>query len=200
MLLAEKCGAKYIHIDVMDGVFVPNVTEFTPDFVSKYHASHGMVNDVHIMVEDPLVLGPIFAKAGADIVTFHLEACEDPEEVFATIKAIKEAGAKVGISIKPGTPVEALSLFYEEVDLILVMSVEPGKGGQPFIEASTDRIKTIKEEIEKRKLSVLIEVDGGINQNTGALCVNAGADILVAGSYLFGHEDIKDRLEALLSL
>jgi len=189
--LADSSLATFLHIDIMDGIFVENKT-WDSSFVLEIHDKHHMINDVHIMVEKPWIKGKEFASAGADIVTFHLEACPDEEKVLETIKAIKENGSRVGISIKPNTPVDSLKPYLDMVDLILIMSVEPGKGGQKFIPSSIEKIKRIKE--LRGDKSFLIEVDGGINEETYSPCYDAGADILVAGSYLFGHEDMLDRI------
>ena len=193
--LAELSGSDFIHIDIMDGKFVKNTT-WTPDFVQKIRSDSPLFLDVHIMVEEPWIWGPLYAKAGADNVTFHLEACQDEKQVRETIRLIQEAGAKASLSIKPDTPVEAVYPYLDEVYLVLIMSVEPGEGGQSFLPPSIGRIAALKMKIAEKK-SPLIEVDGGINEKTGTACFEAGADILVAGSYLFGHEDFATRLEGL---
>ena len=192
----EALGAEYIHWDIMDGIFVENKS-FEDSVVVKFHNCHKMVNDVHIMVADPKHVAPIFIKAGADIVTFHYEAVECPVCAQKVIDLIHEQKCKAGISIKPNTPVRVLRKLVDKVDLVLVMSVEPGKGGQKFIPSALKKIKKLRKWIDKRNLNCLIEVDGGINGETGKLCREAGVDILVAGSYLYGHDDIKERFETL---
>lgn len=192
----EKLGAEYIHWDIMDGIFVPN-KNFSPAIVKKFAKTHKMVNDVHIMVSDPIKETKDYIKAGADIVTFHWEAVECPNCVKKIADMCHDAGIKVGISIKPKTPVKAIKELIGIVDLVLVMSVEPGKGGQAFISGALKKIKQIRKIIDKHNYDCLIEVDGGINAETGAKCRKAGVDILVAGSYLFGHDDIKERIESL---
>lgn len=192
----EALGAEYIHWDIMDGIFVENKS-FEESVVAKFHNCHKMVNDVHIMVADPKHVAPIFIKAGADIVTFHYEAVECPVCAQKVIDLIHEQKCKAGISIKPNTPVRVLRKLVDKVDLVLVMSVEPGKGGQAFIPSALKKIKKLRKWIDKRNLNCLIEVDGGINGETGKLCREAGVDILVAGSYLYGHDDIKERFETL---
>ncbi len=194
--LVERLGAEYLHFDVMDGKFVPNVSFSLADF-KQIAKEHSMINDVHIMIENPLEMGPLFALDGADIVTFHYEALHSKKEILDTISAIKEYGCDVGISIKPNTNVAVLDEFLDKIDLVLIMSVEPGKGGQKFMLNALEKLKYLRTEIEKRHLNVLLEVDGGINGETGPLARQAGADILVAGTYLFGHDDIKERIKSL---
>lgn len=194
--LIERLGAEYLHFDVMDGHFVPNISFGIP-VLKSIARTHDMVNDVHIMISEPLKYIKKFAEAGADIITFHYEACKNEDEVFACIDMIHECGVKAGISIKPNTPAQAIEQFIDEVDLILVMSVEPGFGGQSFIDESLEKIRYFRDYIDENDLKALIEVDGGINADTGLMCKEAGADILVAGSYLFGKDDIADRMESL---
>lgn len=201
-LLAETLkmrdfGASLIHVDVMDGIFVPN-TNFSLDTVKEVSQAEGIIIDTHIMVINPLVLGPQYAKNGSDIVTFHFEACQNEEEIHRTIKAIRDDGAYVGLSIKPNTSVEKIKPFKDEIDLFLLMSVEPGAGGQPFIEESLERLLEAKDILKDGLRKPLIEIDGGINGSTGPASIKNGADILVAGSYLFGHDDAKERIEGLL--
>ncbi len=196
ILKVEALGAEYIHWDIMDGIFVPNKS-FEVSAVKENAKVHKMVNDVHIMVQDPEKVAPEFIKAGADIVTFHYEALECPNCCSKVIDLIHKKGCKAGISIKPKTKVKVLKELVKEVELVLVMSVEPGKGGQAFIPSALGKIRKLRKWIDKNNLNCLIEVDGGINGETGQKCRKAGADILVAGSYLYGHEDIAKRFETL---
>lgn len=194
--LVESLGVEFIHFDVMDGKFVPN-TSYTIKDLDYIAPHHHLINDVHIMVENPYEVGIEFANHGADYVTFHIEATKDETEVLKIINKLHQLKVKVGISIKPNTSVETILKYLPLIDLILVMSVEPGFGGQKFIESAIDKIKTLRQYIDQNNLSCLIEVDGGINNITGQKCKDAGVDILVAGSYLFGHDDIKERIDSL---
>ena len=194
--LVESLGAEFLHFDVMDGHFVPNISFGIPVLKNIAH-SHHMVNDVHIMISDPLQYAAKFVDSGADYLTFHYEACNSDEEVLKVIDIIHSNGARAGLSIKPNTPVEVLDKFFAKLDLVLIMSVEPGFGGQSFIDSALDKIRYCCKKIDGGNLPCLIEVDGGINKETSKLCRDAGVDVLVAGSYLFGHEDIKERLEGL---
>ena len=196
ILKVEALGCEYIHWDIMDGIFVPNKS-FPVSAVKENAKVHKMVNDVHIMVADPMNVAPEFIEAGADLVTFHYEALDCPVCCGKLIKKIHDLGCKAGISIKPKTNVKVLKELVKQVDLVLVMSVEPGKGGQAFIPSALGKIKKLRKWIDKQNLDCLIEVDGGINAETGAKCRKAGVDILVAGSYLYGHDDIKERVESL---
>ena len=194
--LVESLGAEYLHFDVMDGHFVPNISFGVP-VLQSISKCHQMINDVHIMISEPKKYIEKFAEAGADIITFHYEACEDQNEVQDVIDMIHSFGIKAGMSIKPGTPVEVVQPFLEDLELVLVMSVEPGFGGQSFIPESLDKISYLRKMIDLNGYLCLVEVDGGINEKTAKLCRDAGVDILVAGSYLFGNPDIEERMESL---
>ena len=196
ILNVEKFGATYLHWDVMDGKFVPNTSYEVKD-VKAYAKSHHMVNDVHIMVCDPEVEAPLFIKAGADLLTFHIEAVKSHKEASDLIDVIHSLGAKAGLSIKPKTSPEEIFDLLPKLDLVLVMSVEPGFGGQKFMPNAVDKIKTLRKEIDSKGYKCLIEVDGGINAETAKLCKDAGVDVLVAGSYVFGHDDMKERIASL---
>ena len=196
ILKVEALGCEFIHWDIMDGIFVPNKS-FPVSAVKENAKVHKMVNDVHIMVADPMNVAPEFIEAGADYVTFHFEALACPKCCKKLIDKIHDLGCKAGISIKPKTNVKVLKELVKYADLVLVMSVEPGKGGQAFIPSALGKIKKLRKWIDKENLNCLIEVDGGINDVTGQKCRKAGVDILVAGSYLYGHDDIKERVESL---
>ena len=178
----KEGGAKYLHIDVMDGVFVPSIS-YGMCVVQSLRKIKDIVFDVHLMITEPIRYIEEFAKAGADIITVHLEACED---VQATLLKIKECGCKVGLSIKPGTAVKEVMPYLGLVDMILIMCVEPGFGGQKFIEASTDRVRSVRKMITDAGLAVDVEVDGGINIRNVDMIIEAGANVIVAGSAVFG--------------
>lgn len=192
----EKHGAQYLHLDVMDGIFVPNLS-FGPSVLASIRPSTKLVYDVHLMITEPIRYVEAFQKAGADIITIHLEACKDVE---ATIAKIRECGCKVGVSIKPKTPVCALEPYLEWIDMVLIMSVEPGFGGQTFIPTSLDKIRELKTMLDEKGLSTDIEVDGGINKQNVEEVIRAGANIIVAGSAVFGKDtaqNTKDMMKIL---
>ena len=180
-------GAPWIHVDVMDNQFVPNLT-IGPPVVKSLRSKTEKILDVHMMVVEPEKLVEPFAKAGADIITFHIEATDDPRGL---IELIRSTGKEVGISLKPSTPISDIEPYFDQIDLILVMSVDPGFGGQGYLEGSTERIIEIKQKLVEQCLQdrVLIEVDGGIKLHNAKEVVDAGADVLVAGSAIFGTDN-----------
>jgi len=185
----DGSGCAYLHLDVMDGVFVKNIS-FGAPVIASIRKVCGIVFDVHLMIVHPARYVPDFIGAGADIITFHCEACEGPEEIWNTMKLIKKSGKKCSISIKPNTPASAIVPFLGELDMVLVMSVEPGFGGQKFIDGSLGKIAElykIKTE-ENRKFD--IEVDGGVTLENLKEIKEAGANVIVAGSSIFGANDV----------
>ena len=191
--IASVNTCDYLHLDVMDGLFVPNISFGIP-VVESIHSVTEIPLDVHLMIDRPERYLPQFLKAGADILTFHLEATEKPEEC---IEVIRRAGAIPGISVKPGTPAESVFPFLDRAGLILVMTVEPGFGGQKLIPACLDKAKKIKDEILRRNVNVLLEADGGIGEGNLRAVAEAGVDISVVGSALFRAEDRKEVLRRL---
>lgn len=177
-------GAEFLHYDVMDGMFVPSISFGMPVLKSiKSISEHVM--DVHLMIMDPIRYIEEFKNAGADYITIHLEACEDVEK---TVDKIHECGLKAGISIKPGTPVEALRPFADKAEMFLIMSVEPGFGGQKFIPSSLEKISELKKMLVENNSEAIIEVDGGISASNAKEVLDAGADVLVAGSAVFKND------------
>lgn len=177
----EEGGARYIHFDVMDGIFVPSIS-FGMPVLSSIKGMTSQVLDVHLMVTEPVRFVNEFAKCGADIITVHLEACKDPSE---TLAAIHKCGVKAGLSIKPGTPTDALEPYLHQAEMFLIMSVEPGFGGQAFIPESLQRIRRLRDMLEERGLEKDIEVDGGIYHSNVAQVLSAGANIIVSGSGVY---------------
>lgn len=193
----EESEAKWLHYDVMDGHFVPNIS-FGYSILGDISKITKLLLDVHLMISDPLKYLDEFVKNGADLITFHYEAYDDKAKVLETINKIKASGVKVGLSIKPNTQVEEIKDYVKDLDLVLVMSVEPGFGGQSFMPNSLDKIAELRKIIDKNQYSCLIEVDGGINQETAKLVKAAGCDVAVAGSYVFKQEDRKAAVASIL--
>jgi ribulose-phosphate 3-epimerase len=181
----EKGGAELIHVDVMDGHFVPNIT-IGPLVVESIRPITQLPLDVHLMIENPDQYIESFAKAGADYITVHVEACR---HLHRTIQLIKSFGVKAGVVLNPATPVQLIEPIIEELDIVLLMSVNPGFGGQKFIPSVLNKIKQVRYLAKQKGVQLEIEVDGGVNEQTARLCVEAGATILVAGSAVYNQED-----------
>lgn len=184
----ENSGIEMLHFDVMDGVFVNNITYGLP-VLEQVRKSTDLILDVHLMITDPLKYVRRFAACGADYISFHTESESDISE---TIEAIKESGAKPAIAIKPATSAESVFDYLERLDMVLVMTVEPGFGGQSFIPETVEKVRIIRQKINELGLEVKVEVDGGINSDTAARTSAAGADVLVSGSYLFSAEHMAE--------
>ncbi|WP_110112877.1 ribulose-phosphate 3-epimerase [Bacillus sp. CGMCC 1.16541] len=189
----EAGGADYIHVDVMDGHFVPNIT-IGPLIVEAIRPVTTLPLDVHLMIENPDVYIPTFAKAGADILTVHAEACP---HLHRTVQLIKEHGMKAGVALNPATPIDMVKHILNDIDLVLLMTVNPGFGGQAFIPSVLPKIEQISQLIEIRGLSIEVEVDGGINEETAKKCTEAGANVLVAGSAIYNTDNRQRAIESL---
>lgn len=192
----EEAGCDLLHLDVMDGRFVPNIS-YGPVVVEAVRRVSRLPLDVHLMIEEPGRYVDAFAKAGADWITVHVEACPDPRD---TLEAIRATGARPGITLRPGTPFAAVEPYLEAVDLVLVMTVEPGFGGQAYRPDQEGKLRRARALREERQLRYVIEVDGGIGPATARAAVEAGAEILVAGSALFGAPDIPSLVRSLREL
>jgi ribulose-phosphate 3-epimerase len=189
----ENGGADYIHVDVMDGHFVPNIT-IGPLIVEAIRPVTKLPLDVHLMIEQPDNYINEFVRAGADIITVHVEACK---HLHRTIQLIKSEGIKAGVVLNPHTPIETIKHVLEDIDMVLLMTVNPGFGGQAFIPQVLPKIKQLSEIIKEKQLPIEIEVDGGVNEDTAKLCVEAGATVLVAGSAIYNKADRRQAIQNL---
>lgn len=189
MEVLDKNGVKYLHLDVMDGMFVPNIS-FGPMIIKQLRPLTNMIFDVHLMIEDPDRYVQNFKDAGADILTVHYEACK---HLHRTVSYIKSLGMKAGVSLNPATNIDVLDYVLEDLDLVLIMSVNPGFGGQSFIPSAIDKIKNLKVKIRERNLNVIVEVDGGVKTTNVKDVIEAGADLIVSGSNVFADKENRIR-------
>lgn len=194
----KECGADYVHVDVMDGLFVPNISIGIP-VVSAIRKITDLPLDVHLMIQQPIRYVEQFCDAGADILTIHAEA-DTVENNQKALRMIREKGVRAAVSIKPGTPISALEPYMELMDMILVMTVEPGFGGQKFMEDMMEKVRALRKLMDVRMSGVELEADGGVNLDTGKICVDAGANVLVAGSALFKAPDTAAFIDGLHKL
>lgn len=181
---------KWLHLDIMDGIFVPNIS-FGFDIIKDIREDNDFIFDTHLMIEEPIRYIEKLKSVGCDYVTVHYEACKDLDK---TIKEIKDKGMKVGLSLKPKTNIEKILPYLKDIDLVLVMSVEPGFGGQSFMEDSLDKVETLRKYIDKNNLNVLIEIDGGIKTHNLKKVCEKGIDLVVSGSDIFGKKSVKDQV------
>jgi ribulose-phosphate 3-epimerase len=189
----EQAGADYIHIDVMDGHFVPNIT-IGPLIVEAIRPITELPLDVHLMIENPDQYIEAFANAGANYITVHVETCR---HLHRTLSHIKSFGIKAGVVLNPATPVETIQHVLGDIDMVLLMSVNPGFGGQKFIPEVLPKIRKVKEMADEKKLNIEIEIDGGVNPETAKLCIEAGANVLVAGSAIYNQEDYAKAISSI---
>jgi ribulose-phosphate 3-epimerase len=192
----EKGGAQYIHLDVMDGIFVPNISFGIP-VIKSIRKSSNLIFDVHLMIVEPERYVEAFRKAGADIINFHIEATKD---AASTLSKIKSLGAKTGITIKPNTPVSEIVPYLENVDMVLIMTVEPGFGGQKFMADKMEKVTELVKIREQKNLKFDIEIDGGVNINNVKEILDTGVNVIVAGSAVFGAEDVESRTKEFLNI